>query len=98
MPKTIPVSHIAKLANIPITQAEEKSLEKAFDETLKVVDELKNVDVSTVQPTYQVTGSENILREDEVDEARMFTQAQALANAKKVHDGYFIVNQVIDAE
>lgn len=94
----IPVSHIAKLANIPITIEEENALEKAFEETLKVVDELKDVDVSHVAPTYQVTGLENVLREDTVDTGRMFSQAEALANAKKTHDGYFVVNQIIAAE
>ncbi len=95
---TIPVKHIAKLANIPITDQEEIALEKAFVETMAVVEELKSVDVKGVEPTSQVTGLENVWREDEVDQAHSFTQAEALANAKQTHDGYFVVSQVIDQD
>lgn len=95
---TIPVRHIAKLANIPITDQEEHALEKAFIETLKVIDDLKSVDVTGVEPTSQVTGLENIWREDQVDQAHSFTQIEALANAHQSHDGYFVVPQVIDQD
>jgi aspartyl-tRNA(Asn)/glutamyl-tRNA(Gln) amidotransferase subunit C len=94
----ISVKHIAKLANIPITDQEEQALTKAFEETLAVVEELQTIDVTNVQPTYQVTGLENVLREDIVDEKKMFTQEQALANAKETHDGYFVVPQVISQD
>lgn len=98
MKAQIPVSHIAKLANIPITAAEEQKLEKAFEETLAVVEELQAVDVRDVEPTYQVTGLENVTRQDIIDEKRMFTQEQALANARAQHDGYFVVPQVISQD
>jgi aspartyl-tRNA(Asn)/glutamyl-tRNA(Gln) amidotransferase subunit C len=91
----IPVAHIAKLANIPITAAEEKKLEQSFEETLAVVSKLQAIDVSQVEPTYQVTGLENVLREDVVNEKKMFTQQEALANAVDQHDGYFVVPQII---
>jgi aspartyl-tRNA(Asn)/glutamyl-tRNA(Gln) amidotransferase subunit C len=90
------VHHVAQLAQIPITDDEEKKLERAFDETLKVVDKLQELDVSAVEPTHQVTGLVNILREDVVEESRMFSQAEALANAKHTHNGFFVVNQLID--
>lgn len=90
------VNHIAHLANIPVTAAEESALSKAFNETLDVVDKLKNVDVKNVEPTHQVTGLENVTRADEVKTDRTFTQAQALANAQKKYQGYFVVPRVID--
>lgn len=94
----ISVSHIAKLANIPVTPDEEKKLEAAFEETLAVIENLQTVDVSNVQPTYQVTGLENVLREDSVDEEKMFSQAEALANAKETHEGFVVVPQVISQD
>jgi len=94
----IPVKHIAKLANIPISDQEEKSLEKAFVETMAVVEELKEVDVTGVEPTSQVTGLENVWREDVVDQAHSFTQEEALANAHEQFEGYFLVPQVIDQD
>ncbi len=95
---TIPVKHIAQLAHIPITDEEEKKLEKAFVETLGVVNELKEVDVTGVEPTSQVTGLENVWREDVIRPEDTFTQAEALSNAKKSFQGYFVVPQVIDQD
>lgn len=89
------VHHIATLANMPVTSAEEQKLADGFVTTLKVVDQLMDVDTKGVEPTHQVTGLENVWREDEVDTSRTFTQAQALANAKDTHNGYFVVPQVV---
>jgi len=94
----IPVKHIAKLANIPITESEEKMLAATFAETLQVVEELKKVDVSGVEPTFQVTGLENVMREDVVDVDRMFSQDEALTNATASHNGYFVVPQIINQD
>lgn len=92
------VKHVAELANIPVSDQEAAKLETAFTETLGVISNLQKLDVSTVEPTHQVTGLENIWREDEIDQTRMFTQEQALANAPKQHQGYFVVPQIIDQD
>lgn len=90
------VQKIAKLAHIPISEKEEKALAKGFDATLKVVDTLLSVDVKGVTPTSQVTGLENVFREDEIDGTRTFTQDEALANAPRKHNGYFVVDQILE--
>ena len=90
------VKHIADLASIPITPEEEKSLRDAFRETLDVISELQSVDIEGVEPTHQVTGFDNVLREDAVNKGNMFSQADALKNAKKTHNGYFVVPRIIN--
>lgn len=92
------VQHIAQLANIPITAEEEQTFAVAFSETLDVVSHMSQLDTKNVEPTHQVTGLENVLREDKVDETRMFSQKEALANAPQKHDGYFVVPQIIDQD
>lgn len=92
------VATVAQLANIPVTADEAKALGKAFDETMEVVDGLKQVDVSQTEPTHQVTGLENVWREDELWPDYMFSQDQALANATQTHQGYIVVSRVIDQE
>ena len=92
------VDAIAKLANIPVTPDEKKTLAAGFTKVLGVLEELKSVDVKGVEPTNQVTGLEDVTREDEIDVTRTFTQAQALANAKRTHNGFFVVDQVLDQE
>ena len=92
------VKHIAVLANIPLSETEEPKLAKAFEETIQVVAHMSELDTSKTEPTHQVTGLENIWREDIVDEKRMFTQAQAVANAPSSYQGYFKVKQIIDQD
>lgn len=89
------VKHIAKLANIPISEKEESDFSEGFNKTLEVVDKLFDVDVSNVGPTHQVTGLENVLREDVVNEANTLSQSDALKNSKNKHNGYFVVGQIL---
>ena len=92
------VKHVADLAMIPTSPAMLAKLTAAFDETLDVISNLQGLNTDSVEPTHQVTGLENVWREDTVDESNMFTQTQALANAKKTYQGYFVVPQIIDQE
>ncbi len=89
------VDHIAKLAKIPVSEREKKELADGFNKTLTVIDELFKVDVAGVEPTHHVTGLENVLRDDVVDEKKMFSQEEALKNTKNKHNGYFIVDQIL---
>lgn len=95
---TAQVAHIAQLANIPVSETEAATLAHSFNETLEVVNQLKELDTSAIPTTHQVTGLENITREDIVEENKMFTQEEALANASKTHNGYFVVPQVIEKD
>ncbi len=88
--------HVAQLANIPISDQEAKELANAFGETLEVVDQLQTLDVKKTQPTHQVTGLTNVFRADQVDSEKMLTQKQALKNAAKTHQGYFVVPRIIE--
>lgn len=90
------VKKIAKLANIPISDVQADDLAGGFTKTMKVVDELTEVDVKGVEPTNQVTGLENVLREDEIDPSRIFTQEEALSGAKRTHNGFFVVDQILE--
>lgn len=90
------VEKIAQLANIPVSPELATDLADGFTKTLKVVDQLNSVDVTGVEPTNQVTGLENVLREDEIDASRMFTQEEALAQGKRTYNGFFVVDQVLE--
>ena len=89
------ILHVAALAQIPISEDEASKFTSAFEETLAVIDNLKTVDTSQTEPTHQVTGLENVLREDKVDENHMFSQTEALANAPKQHQGFFVVDRIL---
>lgn len=90
------INEVAQLAHIPLSGTNEaESLREAFDETLKTFENLKTIDTENVPQMHQVTGLENVLREDVVDEKRMFTQDQALAGAQHTHEGYFMVEEIL---
>jgi len=98
MPDITPsiIQHVASLAHIPLTPAEEKLFAQGFTTTMKVVDQLNSVDVQHIEPLHQVTGLWNVLRDDEVDASRMFTQEQVCMNAHQSHNGYIVVEQILD--
>lgn len=89
------IQHIAKLANIPVSDEEATKLAAGFEKTLETIADLKAIDTTGVTPTSQVTGLENVWREDIADEKRTFTQKEALANAKATYNGYFVVPRLI---
>jgi len=90
------VKHIAQLACLQITAQEATQLEAAFKETLGVVANLNRIEVSGVEPTHQVTGLENVWREDKVDGTHTLDQTAALKNAKQIYNGFFVVPRLID--
>lgn len=92
------VARIAALAKIPVTAPEEQKFASGFNATLAVVDKVFAIDISSVVGTHQVTGLVNVFREDEIDAERMLIQEAALANASREHNGFFVVDQVIDQE
>ncbi|HQM15777.1 MAG TPA: Asp-tRNA(Asn)/Glu-tRNA(Gln) amidotransferase subunit GatC [Candidatus Woesebacteria bacterium] len=90
------VQHIAKLAQIPITDNEAERLHDDFKKTLEVIDQLTELDTTNVEPTNQITGLENVCREDNVDQAHSFTQEEALQNASNTYQGYFVVPKILE--
>lgn len=90
----INVKHVAKLANLPLSSEEEKKFGGQLDETLKYIESLNEIDTSEVEPTDQVTGLENVLREDKVRPS--LSQENALSNAKSKHNGMFKVKAVLN--
>lgn len=88
----INVSHIAKLADLTISPNQKTKLEKQLDETLNYVEELNQVNTNDIEPTSQVTGLENVTREDIAKPS--LSQDQALVNAKATHNGFFKVSAI----
>ncbi|KKQ28939.1 MAG: hypothetical protein A3H17_04155 [Candidatus Levybacteria bacterium RIFCSPLOWO2_12_FULL_37_14] len=89
----INVPHVAKLANLTLKPEEEKKFEKQLSDILTYVDKLKEVDTKNVETTSQVTGLENVMREDEPTPS--LTQDEALSNVKNQHNGLFKVKAIL---
>jgi aspartyl-tRNA(Asn)/glutamyl-tRNA(Gln) amidotransferase subunit C len=59
------LKHIAKLARIELSEAEEQRFKKDLTSVLGYIDKLSEVDTSNVEPLFQVTGLSNAFRPDE---------------------------------
>lgn len=90
------VAKVAKLASLTLSDDEIKKFPEQFNKTIEVIDQLSELDTSNVKPTSQVIDLKNITRPDVVDTERVLSQASALSNAKKTHNGYFVVKQILN--
>lgn len=88
------VKHVAKLANIPISDGEVDKLGKQLSETLEYVEKLNEVDTEKVNPTHSVTGLSNVMRLDETEPS--LSQKEALQNTKSKENGFFSVKAIFD--
>jgi aspartyl-tRNA(Asn)/glutamyl-tRNA(Gln) amidotransferase subunit C len=60
------VLKLAKLSKLQLSDSEIKRFTNEIGEIMTYVEQLQSVDVSGLQPTDQVTGLVNVMREDEV--------------------------------
>lgn len=88
------VEHVAKLANLTLTKEEVETFQKQLSEVLGYVEILGEVDTSNVEPTSQVTGLENVFREDKTGES--LSQDEALSGAKSKENGHFKVKAIFE--
>ncbi|MBI4058588.1 Asp-tRNA(Asn)/Glu-tRNA(Gln) amidotransferase subunit GatC, partial [Candidatus Gottesmanbacteria bacterium] len=90
------VKKIATLASLSLTNEEITNYTKQLSSILEYVGKLQKVNTDKVPPTSQVTGLENVFREDIVDHERMLSQEDALSNAPETHNGYFVVKAIFE--
>ena len=86
---------IASLAKLELTEQEIKEYSKDLTNILKWMEELKEVDVTNVQPVTSVTKNELYERED-VAYKNTVEQEKILLNAPEKVGEYFTVPKVIE--
>ena len=86
---------IASLAKLELTEQEIKEYSKDLTNILKWMEELKEVDVSNVQPVTSVTKNELYEREDTAYN-NTIEQKKILLNAPEKVGEYFTVPKVIE--
>lgn len=75
------VQHIANLARLELTDAEVATYGEQLSAVLDYMEVLKEVDVTGVEPTAQVTGLTNVARDDVAEEWPADEVEAALAQA-----------------
>ena len=92
----IDVKHVAKLANLTLSEEEEKLYSEQLSRILEYFEQLNQVDTLEVEPTFNVTGFNNVMKEDETGEC--LSSEEALSNAPKKKDNMFATKGVFEEE
>lgn len=88
------VRRIARLARIKVTEAEAKDLKTELSGILNWVEQLDEVDTSSVEPLTRVVPIELRQREDKVTDGDIADDV--VKNAPMVEDHYFVVPKVVE--
>ena len=89
------VEHIAKLSRLELTATEKEKFAEQLSDILSYVGELNEVDTKNVEPTAQVTGLENVMVKDEIEESGV-TYSDIEKNAPEVEGGAYKVPGVFN--
>ena len=63
---TSDIQHLASLSSLALADDEVDGLRQDLENIIGYIEQLGELDTAGVEPTYQVTGLENVWREDEV--------------------------------
>ena len=85
MSDKIDTNKIAKLARLKLTEAESHQLNGYLDQIIEYIDQLNQLDTSSVEPTSHVLPLHNVFRDDEVFKSSDMDYRVASFSIKKGH-------------
>ena len=88
------VRHLAQLSSLQMSDAEVESLRADIEKIINYINQLDELDTDGVKPTYQVTGLQNVWRDDEIIDSSVSRQ-QLLALAAEQSDNCVKVPKVL---
>lgn len=88
------IKHVAKLANLPLSDEEEKKYSEQLSKILDYIEQLNKVNTKDVEPTFNVSGQTNVESEDMLGEC--LSAEDALSNSPKKKDGFFVTKGVFE--
>ena len=88
------VLKLARLARLDLTDEEVEAFRKEMSDILKYVAQLDQADVAGLEPTSQVTGLKNVMREDTVRDYGVSPE-DLMRLVPKKQDGQIKVNRMI---
>jgi aspartyl-tRNA(Asn)/glutamyl-tRNA(Gln) amidotransferase subunit C len=90
------IQHIANLARLELTERELKLYGSQLSDILSYINQLQEVDTIDIEPTAQVTGLENVFREDEFKDWDEKEKEAALKQAPELMNGQVKVKRVLE--
>ena len=88
------VRHLAQLSSLQMSGPEVKSIRADIEGIINYIGQLDELDTDGVEPTYQVTGLQNVCRDDEIIDSSVSRQ-QLLALAAEQSDNCVKVPKVL---
>ena len=88
------VLKLARLSRLTLTDEEVDQFAEEISAILGYVDQLQTIDLSTYEPTSQVTGLVNVMRPD-VEKSYGVSPQELLKNAPATEDGHFKVKRML---
>ncbi len=88
------VLKLARLAQLHLSEEEIEKFRLEISEILEYVAQLNSVDVNSIEPTSQVTGLTNVMREDVVFDYGI-SKAELLKNVPDTKDGLIKVKRTL---
>lgn len=88
------VRHLAQLSSLQMSDAEAELLRVGIEKIINYINKLDELDTDGVEPTYQVTGLQNVWRDDEIIDGSVSRQ-QLLALAAEQSDNCVKVPKVL---
>jgi len=85
---------LENLAKLELSEPERERLSKDLGNILQMVEKLKELDTSNVEPLTYISNAVNMLRDDKI--RGQVTNEQALSNAPEKNEPYFKVPKVIN--
>lgn len=87
------VLKLARLSRLRLNEDEVEKYQQELSAILDYVAQLDSVDISGVEPTYQVTGLTSVFRKDE--ESRQVSQVELMKNLPAHEKGHIKVKRMI---
>lgn len=88
------VRHLALLSSLQMSDAEVESLRADIEKIINYINQLDELNTDGVEPTYQVTGLQNVWRDDEIIDSSV-SRRQLLALAAEQSDNCVKVPKVL---
>ena len=88
------VRHLAQLSSLQMSDVEVELLRVGIEKIINYINQLDELDTDGVEPTYQVTGLQNVWRDDEIIDSSVSRQ-QLLALAAEQSDNCVKVPKVL---
>lgn len=89
------ILHLAKLANLSISGEEVQKYQSQFEQTIEYVDNLSELDTTSVEASASSTRLDNVYFDDGTENRRGLSPEQAMANTTSKKGNAFKVSRIL---